>query len=92
MDTPENREKAAEILERMDPEGGKRYTEDLQLYAWPQTFASTAGPRGGIGGQMMTTYTVYVFVDVYYHAVATCCGVWKFIDRDDFKPLAPVKF
>ena len=37
--------------------------EYIMYYAWPETFASTAGPFGGIGGQAITTMTMEALSD-----------------------------
>lgn len=38
------------------------HPEMFEYYAWPQTFGSTAGPFGGIGGQAMSTFTIEALV------------------------------
>lgn len=35
----------------------------LEYFAWPQSFASTSGPFGGIGGQAITTFTLEAWSD-----------------------------
>lgn len=48
----------------------------INWYSWPEVFGSTAGPRGGIGGQAMTTFQVYGFIG-HEKAVMYCGGVWR---------------
>jgi hypothetical protein len=51
----------------------------LEYYAWPQTFGSTSGPFGGIGGQAITTFTIEAFSDGR-DAVLFCKGrKWKIV-------------
>lgn len=33
----------------------------IEWYSWPETFGSTSGPHGGIGGQTMTSFQVFGF-------------------------------
>lgn len=54
--------------------------EEMHWWSWPQVFGSTAGPRGGIAGQTMTTFQVFGFSDDV-KAVKYCGGVWKKWDR-----------
>jgi len=51
---------------------------DVRWWSWPEVFASTAGPRGGIGCAAITTYQVYAFESrsTLFH-VKYCGGVWK---------------
>lgn len=42
-----------------------------EYYAFPYTFGSTGGPFGGVGGQMMTTFTIEAWV-CYNYAVLFC--------------------
>lgn len=51
----EEQEKAAKILE-CEP-------DHLSYYSWPQAFGSTAGPFGGCGGQMVTTFQIDAWTD-----------------------------
>ena len=63
------RQKVADILDTQP--------EYLSYYAWPQTFASTAGPFGGIGGQAISTFTIEAWTDLK-DAVLFCGGkLWK---------------
>lgn len=41
-------------------------SEELEYWAYPQSFGSTSGPFGGIGGQAFTTFTTeaWVFVNL----------------------------
>jgi len=58
-------------------------TECLSYFAWPQTFSSTCGPFGGIGGQTLCTFTVEAFWNgkdaVFFDRGKT----WKRIDNFD---------
>lgn len=52
---------------------------NLDYHAFPETFGSTAGARGGIGGAAMTTFTVEAYVCSHENAtVYVCDGVQKF--------------
>jgi hypothetical protein len=52
----------------------------LNYYAWPQLFGTTAGPRRGIAGQAMTTFTVEAYVNIASGStVYTCAGMYNFI-------------
>jgi len=53
------------------------YPDDVQWYSWPQAFGSTSGPRGGIGGQMVTSFQVYAFDPLVGRKQKFCAGVWK---------------
>ena len=60
--------------------------DDVEMFSWPVMFGSTAGPGGGIGGCMMTTFQVYGFRDVASDkGVLYCAGKWKYVKP--FKPL-----
>lgn len=56
--------------------------DDLEVYTWPETFGSTAGPHGGIGGQAISTFQVWGFYNSAWDkqswgGVLYCSGVWK---------------
>ena len=57
------------------------------IYAWPEVFSSTAGPRPGIiGGAMMTPMQVFAFEyedgeKREVRGTVWCAGVWKKWDR-----------
>lgn len=64
--------KAYEALLKRFPDQGEWLSEDcLDYWAYPQVFGSTAGPFGGVGGQMMTTFTIEAWV-CYNYAVLFC--------------------
>lgn len=42
-------------------------TDRLMLWAWPQVFGSTSGPRGGIGGAAMLRKNVRNTLDYQLH-------------------------
>lgn len=50
--------------------------EATEWVSWPETFASTAGPHGGIGGQAITAFQVYGFRGGN-HAMMCCAGKWR---------------
>ena len=92
METVEDLKKQAiEHLNRIDP-NGKINRNNISFYAWPQTFGSSSGPHKYVGGQMITPFTVFVFVDIFEFAMAFCCGKWKFIDRGQFKPMMNINW
>ncbi len=52
---------------------GIRYPDELKYVRWLQVFGSTAGPFGGIGGQMMTEFLMEAWAwDIF--AVVFCNG------------------
>ena len=52
---------------------------DLDYFAFPETFANTAGPHGGIGGCAMSTFTVEAYVcDGQGPTVYVCAGKYKY--------------
>jgi len=64
---------------------------NVNYYAWPQMFGSTAGPCHGIGGQSMSTFTVQAWVcDDAGPTVYTCAGMYYFED-EPFKPFKTIK-
>lgn len=69
----------------------EREPEDLDFFAWPQMFSSTAGPSG-CGGQMLSKFTIIAFVDSQNNAAVVCAGKWKIIKGSEFKPLMRVRF
>lgn len=50
---------------------------DIQWYAWPQMFGSTAGPGSGVGGRAMTTFQVVAFELPDGQMLKFCAGHWK---------------
>ena len=48
--------------------------ERLEFHGWTQTFSSTAGPSGGIGGQAMTPFDVICFLDQISHRGVMFCS------------------
>ena len=58
----------------------------IDYYAYPETFGSTAGPREGIGGCAMSTFTVEAWVcDGSGPTVFMCAGMYCF-DDSRWKP------
>ena len=56
--------------------------ERLEFFGWSQTFSSTSGPNGGIGGQAMTRFDVIAFLDITSgRAVMFCSNVYKKVDK-----------
>lgn len=53
------------------------YPGDILWYSWPQSFASTSGPRGGIGGCAITSFQVFAFDPPTGKRQKYCAGVWK---------------
>lgn len=49
----------------------------LQWRAWPEVFGSTSWPRGGVGGQSMTTFQVVGFEADDGQKIKWCSGMWK---------------
>lgn len=54
-----------------------RVAADFLYYSYPCVFGSTAGPRGGYGGSMVTTFQVHalVFEGPQRYALQYCAGV-----------------
>lgn len=50
--------------------------EEVEWYSWPQVFGTTAGPNGGAGGNMMTTFQVFAF-DAPGDKSRYCAGQWR---------------
>jgi len=51
----------------------------IDYYAFPETFASTTGPHGGIGGASISTFTVEAYVcDGVGPTVYVCDGKYRF--------------
>ena len=49
-------------VEELKEELNNRYkVVDLEWYSWPQSFGTTAGPKG-CGGNTITTFQVYAFI------------------------------
>lgn len=47
---------------------------------WRHTFPSTSGPRGGLGGCMMTSFTIMGFwalTETGVQRIKVCAGVWR---------------
>ena len=53
--------------------------EFVDWWSWPEMFGSTAGPGGGIGGQMMTQFQVFAFAADYTEKkpLIYCAGRWR---------------
>ena len=64
---------------------------DIDYYAYPQTFGSTSGPCGGMGGNSISTFTVEAYVcDSVGPTIFVCCGMYMF-DDSKFKPFKYAK-
>ena len=64
---------------------------DIEYFAYPQTFGSTAGPSGVFGGNSMSTFTIEAFVcDSVGPTVFLCAGMYAFKD-ERFKPFENIK-
>ena len=87
--------KDIEAVEALRREAAKRLGEspdDLEYYAWEQTFANTTGPRGGLGGQVLTRAAVHAFKSPCTgRAELFCVGVWKRVEKG-FAPMRYVDF
>lgn len=57
---------------------------DINWWSWPQTFSSTAGPHGGIGGQALTTFQVFGF-EGNGRRFLFCDGLWKMWTRAEMR-------
>ena len=49
----------------------------IEWHSWPEVFPSSSGPHGGVGGQTMTTFQVYGFIDDADRALMWCAGRWR---------------
>lgn len=76
--------KAAEILSKKCQT--KLHARDLEYYSYPAVFGSTAGPFGGVGGQMITPFQVQAFV--WERSAALFC-IGKFWKTEDNLHLGP---
>ena len=50
--------------------------DEVEWYSWPQSFGTTAGPGGGAGGNMITSFQVYAF-DAPGEKTRYCAGQWR---------------
>jgi hypothetical protein len=50
--------------------------EEIEWYAWPQVFSTTAGPSG-VGGTTPTTHQVIAFAPLNGRLQRYCCGKWR---------------
>lgn len=54
---------------------------ECEHFCYPLTFPSTAGPRHGIGGQALTTFTVHAWSSVDVNkTLYVCAGMYKLED------------
>ena len=72
------------ILSLFEANGIQASANELDYYAWPETFGSTAGPNEGWGGCAMSTFTVHAFSYNDETAVLLCSKQFKFVEK--FKP------
>ena len=73
-------ERVKELLKEL----GIKYIH-LSYYAYPETFGSTAGPYGGIGGQAMTTFTIEAWEsDMDGKTLYTCGNMFHVEDRFEY--------
>lgn len=61
---------------------GIRYPDELQYVRWIQTFGSTAGPFGGIGGQAATNFLMEAWV--WDNFAVVFCGGKRIKITDNF--------
>jgi len=53
-------------------------THEIEYFSWPQTFGSTAGPGGGIGGSVMTDFQIFAFrIKGQLKGIQTCANYWR---------------
>lgn len=55
---------------------------NIDYYAFPETFGSTAGPGGGIGGQAFSSFTVEAYVSDQ-GTVYVCNNIYRF-SKEEF--------
>ena len=72
------------ILNTFKSNGVQIIESEIDYYAWPQLFGSTAGPNGGWGGSAMTTFTVHAFVYNDEVAVLVCSRQIRFVEKFKF--------
>lgn len=73
----ETPQKVLDILKKKEV---KYYAVDY--FAFPETFGSTAGPRGGVGGCAISTFTVEAYVcNGIGPTVYVCAGQYKYKDE-----------
>jgi hypothetical protein len=84
-------EELVELYRKVFPEQNAS-VEELEYYAWPEVFASTSGPYGGIGGAMMTTYTVEALYNGLTGTTLYVCANTYQKSRGPFKPLETPRF
>lgn len=51
--------------------------QDIEWYSWPQSFPTTSGPSGGIGGNTISTWQVVAFIPPNGRKQKWCGGKWK---------------
>ena len=61
-------------------------TNDFSYYAWPETFGSTCGPHHGIGGDMMTNFTVEAYHCEDYNTTIYICTDMYMAAKGGFRP------
>lgn len=63
--------------------------DDFQVDTWDETFPSTTGPFGGIGGQMFTTMSMQaIYCDAHGTGTLYCCGrPLRQVDRDRWRTI-----
>lgn len=52
-------------------------TDEVRWWSWPETFGSTAGPTGGIGGQMLSSFQVFGFEGPDGERIMSCATKWR---------------
>lgn len=73
----DRRQNAAEVLTaRLESvlEGGRIAPSDLDMVTWAKVYGSTAGPFGGLGGQMMTRFQLTAYLFSSLGIAAVYCG------------------
>jgi len=91
-------ETLAGVLDDLAARGIAECDHDLAMYAWPQTWASSALGFGGVGGQMITSaVTIVMVVDhqdayVYFGGTPAYRCSWRVLSQQVFRggfPAAP---
>lgn len=63
------------LTEVADREGCE--PEEIEWFAWPQAFPTTAGPSGGAGGNICSTWQVIAFNPPNGRKQRVCGGRWR---------------
>jgi len=75
----------AELNEHFEADLVRFWTDDLWYCSWIETFGSTAGPFGGIGGQALTNFRLEAWVADHYAVVFCGDRILGVSDEFEFK-------